>query len=168
MSEMQSVDTILDIDDLLNTSMDSVVDIPDYITPETGLYMLSIHDVTIKRAKEAGKASRIMVTLAISATVELPEGSMPAADGSLFVLSYQGTKEGIEYFKRDAKKMLNMDELPAGLSMGDVFEALKAVDPFRAKVTTTTNSSTVTDPATGEKSTKNYTNTRVDPIFAAE
>lgn len=169
MSEnMQNVNTILDIDDILGMPVDAIADIPDYVTPETGLYRLSVHDALIKRAKEAGKAARIMVTITIEETLQLSEGSMPVADGSLFVMSYQGTQQGIEYFKRDAKKMLNAEELPTGLSIGDLFDALKSVDPFKAKVTTSTSAVNTKDPATGEVSSKTYTNTRVDPIFEDE
>ena len=158
-----TINTILDIDSILDMAMDNVVDIPDYVTPDTGLYTLSIKDVTIKPGKDDTKAARIIVLIAIDSTLQLADNGMPVADGSLFQQSYQGTKEGLEFFKRDAKKWLNVEEL-SGLSMSDVFEGLKASEPITAKVTQRKTTSKVKDMETGETSTKTYTNISIDPI----
>lgn len=166
MSENMQDVTILDIDELLDMQMDTVADVPDYVTPETGLYMLSVTEGEIKKSKEAGKSARIVVTLRIDATVELAEGSMPVADGSLFTQSYMGTQDGLGYFKRDCKKMLNQEELPAGLSVRDMFDALKAGDSFKARITTSKRTVQSKDADGNNLPAKTYTDVRIDPIFA--
>lgn len=155
--------TILDIDSILDMQMSDVVDIPDYITPDTGMYMLAIQDMEVVQSKEDGKPARIKAVICVSATIELADGGMPVADGSLFTLSWQGTQQGLEYFKRDAKKWLNVDDL-SGLSMSDVFEGLKALEPVKAKVVQRKSVSKVKDPETGDSVSKTYTNIDVTPL----
>lgn len=162
----QSNVTILDIDSILDMQMDQVVDIPDYVTPDTGLYMLSPVELEVVKSKEESKPARIKMVLSIDATLELADNGMPVADGSLFTMSWQGTQQGLEFFKRDAKKFLNVEDLN-GLSMSDVFEGLKAMGSIKAKVVQRKSVSKVKDPETGETSSKTYTNIDVTPMHDA-
>lgn len=146
---------ILDLDALLDQNLDAVPDIPDYVTPPAGNYMLRIHDAALDNSakdKEGNAVVRILVTLAVVSTLETEE--MPVADGSLFSERFQFTEDGQAYFKRLAKNVLNVSDLE-GVSLRDIFATLKATDPFKAVITHTTSKG---------KDGKDYTNLRMRPM----
>lgn len=126
-------ETILDLDALLETTLDAVEDLPDYIDEINGLYMLSIAEAEIKKPKDSKKPSRIVLTYKVDGAVEV-EG-VPATEGSLFSEGFQGTQDGLKFFKRQAKSLLNTDDL-SGIPLNDLLAGLKSLDSFQAKVTT--------------------------------
>lgn len=146
--------TILDLDALMDMDLGSVETLPDFVSPAAGSYVLSISDVGIKQPKESekDKASRIVLTYKIEETVECTEAPFP--NGSLFTESFQGTDEGVKYFKKQAMKLLASDV--EGAKMREVMEGLKEMGPFKAVITTRTTK----DATTG----KEYTNINVRPI----
>lgn len=133
--------TILDLDALLDSTLDSVEDIADYINPPTGNYKLSITEAEIKPGKKASKpgekakAARIVITYRVDATVET-EG-MPVPDNTLFTEGMQGTEDGLKFFKKQARKLLNVENLD-GVSIRDILSSLKEVAMFDARVVTRT------------------------------
>jgi hypothetical protein len=134
-----SENTILDLDALLDASLDNVADLPDYINPPTGLYVIDVDNAEIKAPKSAKdkdgnkKASTIVVTYKVAETVET-EG-VPVPVGSLFSERFQGTQEGLEYFKRKAKNILNTDDL-TGVPLKDILAELKNQKGLKGKVIT--------------------------------
>lgn len=151
--------TILDLDTLLDSTLDTVVDLPDYLNPPTGNYVLSVIEAEIKQGKpaegkEKAKPARIVLTYRVDQTVET-EG-MPVPDGTLFTEGFQGTEEGLGYFKKQAKKLLNIEDLN-GVSIRDLLESLKDVQTFDAVLTNKVSK-------VGEKE---YENVNVRPVFAA-
>lgn len=144
---------ILDLDDLLDSNLDTVADIPDYVTPPDGLYKLDIVDAEIKKAKEAGKASRITITYKVAETVDT--AGAPVADGSLFTEGFQGTEQGLEFFKKQVKKIMNVTEI-GGVSMRDILEGLKDIQGMEAHISTRKTVDAVTK--------KEYENTNIRPI----
>jgi len=138
----------------MDIDMDSVATLPDYVNPAAGSYILSIADAVTKPPKESEKEKpgRFILTYKIEETVECTEAPFP--NGSLFTDSYQATSEGLEYFKKQASKLLASDL--AGAKLRDVYDGLKEMGPFKAVITTRTTK----DAATG----KEYTNINVRPI----
>lgn len=151
-----TTDTILDLDELMQSTLDNIEDVPDYVEPDSGTYALSVIEAEIKKSKEAGKASRIILTYRIDGIIELSQGGHPVPEGSLFNESFQGTAEGLKYFKKQAKKLLNVEELN-GIPMSDLLEALKALDSFNAVV-----SKKLTK---GKEEGTTYTNINVRPVY---
>lgn len=129
-----SEQTILDLDALLDSTLDAVEDLPDYVDPSTGLYVLTVSDAKINKSKDPKKAPRIVLTYDIVGTIEIDDGGYPVADGSKFTEGFQGTADGLKFFKRQAKRLLNSDDL-SGISMADLLEGLKGLDAFTARVT---------------------------------
>lgn len=127
-------DTILDMDSILDQTLDTVPDIPDYVTPPTGLYMLSIEEAKLEKynTKDKKAGLRLKVVHKIEETVETEE--MPVADGSLFSETFQATEEGLGYFKRAAKKYLGVESLD-GVSIRDIIAELTQAAPFKARIT---------------------------------
>lgn len=133
----QTDTTILDLDALLDATLDTVEDLADYINPPTGNYNLSIMEAEIKPGKKASKpgekakASRIVITYRVNATKET-EG-IPVPDGSLFTEGMQGTEDGLKFFKKQARKLLNVDSLD-GVTIRDILMSLKEVSEFDARI----------------------------------
>lgn len=151
-----SESTLLDLDSLLDETLNDVEDLPDYITPPTGLYVLSIPSVKLEpfekkdeNGKVAEKLVRIRLTYSADECKEVEEGQYPPAAGSLFSDSFMFNEMGKAIFKRTAKAILNVDSLDDA-PFREIFDALVAVEPFNASVVT--------------KKKGNYDNTTVRPM----
>lgn len=142
--------TLLDLDSLLDGSLDAVADVPDYVTPPAGVYLLSIASAELVQDKDKeGKArNRLVIAYKVDATVEVEGTDLPVADGSLFSERFTYSEEGLGYFKRMAKNWLNADV--TGVSLRDILSTL-ADSPSTKAVITLAKS--------GE-----YTNVRVRPV----
>lgn len=149
-------ETILDLDSILDSTLDAVKDVPDYCNPPTGNYTLSIPSAELKAGLPAkdGKpatAPRLVITYKVEQTIET-EGS-PVADGTLFTEGFQANEQGLEYFKKQSKKLLNAESID-GISIRDLLGALPELPPFSAVLTTTKNK-------------EGYENVRIRPVYEA-
>ena len=153
--------TILDLDQLLDATLDTVEDIADYLNPPSGNYRLAITEAEIKAGKPAGKAgekakaARIVITYKVVATTET-EG-IPVPDGTLFTEGMQGTEDGLKFFKKQARKLLNVDNLD-GVSIRDILSSLKESPEFDARIVTRT---------TKNEQGQEFENVNVTPIWPA-
>lgn len=149
--------TILDLDALLDGTLDDVKNVPDYVTPPAGTYMLSISDVELdkRKNKDDDDVVTINITYVVAATIETKEA--PVADGSMFSERFQYSEDGLAYFKRAAKNILNVADLDK-VSLRDIFATLKTNAPFQAII-----SHTESVVGTGETA-KKYTNLRLRPV----
>ena len=156
--------TILDLDSVLDGNLNNVKDIPDYLNPPTGSYILSISKAEFKvvetKDKETGakgKVGRISMTYKVEETLEIADPKeLAVANETCFVESFTYTEQGLEYFKKQAKKILNVESLDE-VSLREILSSLEEVAPFKARIKT---EETTVD------SGKTYTNTRVTPIHA--
>lgn len=152
------MEKILDLDAMLDGNMDAVEDIPDYVTPPAGVYMLKINKVELdKREGKDGADDTIRIVSTIEVVESKEVEGMPVADGSFFTERFTYSEEGLQYFKRFAKNWLNTSDIN-GVSLRDTFEALTSNPPITAVVTVAT---------TKGKDGKDYTNTRVRPVHEA-
>jgi hypothetical protein len=156
--------TILDLDSLLDESLDSVPDMPDFQNPPDGLYDLkstkcAIEQYTTKAkdGKPATSGTRIRLTTSVLKTIEIKAGELPVPDGTLFSETFQGTEEGLGYFKARAIKCLNVADLK-GVALRDILTEMSEVE-YQAKITTKVSK---TDTGTFEN-----LNVRVIPPAAA-
>lgn len=152
---MAETNTVLDLDSILDMTLDGVKDVPDYVNPPTGNYTLSIADAKfeIKKNKEGEKVGRFSITYRVDETIDLAsDKELPVADGSLYSENFTYTEDGIAYLKKQAKKILNVDSVD-GVSIRELLDSLKDVAPFKAKL------------VTQEKG--GYLNTRTTPVHAS-
>ena len=130
--------TILDLDALLDSTLDNVADMPDYQNPPAGLYKLAVAKVEIdeysKKAEPTVKLKRIKMEYKVAATVQLADAKdLPVADGTIFSENFSANEDGLAFFKKAAKKILNVADLD-GVSLRDVFASLVGAE-FDAKIT---------------------------------
>lgn len=119
--------SILDLDALLDSTMDNVPDVPDYLNPPDGNYVLSVPEAkldTYENAKKE-KVNVIVITYEIKSTIETK--SVPVPDGSLFTERFQATEDGLKYFKKRAIGILNVSDLN-GVPIREVLASLKGVE----------------------------------------
>ena len=113
---------LLDLDALMDKKVSEIKDIADYINPPSGLYRLKIVDCQLEdferkdeNKKPTGeKGKRIKITREVVETYEIDNASgkeVAVPNGSRFTETFQGTEEGLEYFKKAAKTALQIDDL---------------------------------------------------------
>jgi hypothetical protein len=152
--------TILSLDDLMDATLDNIADVPDYMNPPDGNYVIGVEDAKVEKMKpKEGKpeGSRLKITYKVVATKEVKPGALPVPDGTLFTETFTGTTEGLEFFKKKVKKIMNTDDV-SGVTIRDLLEGIKGVE-FDAVVTTRVSA--------GEGG-KTYENVQVRPVHAAE
>lgn len=133
--------TILDLDAMMDDTLDSVPDMPDFMNPPNGLYNLKSMSAKIeqytskaKDGKPAVSGTRIRLTSSVVQTVELEAGQVPVPDGTLFSETFQGTEEGLGYFKARAIKILNVEDVK-GVPLREILSSLEGAD-YQAKIVT--------------------------------
>lgn len=133
-------DTILDIDALMDSTLDQVEDVPDFVTPPAGNYRLACEECKIdqqKKKDDKGQSiiqTKIRLTHKIVSTVELKDPKdAPVADNSLFSETFMANEDGLKFFKKQAKAILNVDTLD-GISLRDILNSLKG-EEYDAKIT---------------------------------
>ena len=151
-----SENTILDLDALLDGSLDNVQAAPDYVTPPPGNYMLAIDDAKLEKykSKEGKEGVRIKLGYKVVQTIDLSENTdePPVADGSMFSESFLYTEEGLPYFKKTAQNILDVKSIE-GVSMRELLDGLKGTE-FRARIGSRTS----------EKDGKKYENATIRPV----
>lgn len=150
--------TILDLDAMLDSSLDAIPEAPDYQNPPPGLYLLVVEDAAVDsyKDKEQNEKARLKITYKVGATIETKE--IPVADGTLFTETFTATEQGLSFFKKQAKNILNVSSLD-GVPMREVLSSLKGVE-FKASLTTSTTKNSTTGQV--------YENVRIRPQHAEE
>jgi hypothetical protein len=150
--------TILDLDSMMDMEMSKVEDVPNYVTPPDGLYTFSVQEVKsekytskAKDGKPETKGQRIRITYVIDGVVECDDAAPPAV-GSMFSESFMATEDGLKYFKRQAKNIMNVEDLDKA-TLRDVMDGLTGTK-FNAKTQL-------------KKSSDGFENIRVTPVHAA-
>ena len=131
---------MLNLDALLDSSMDAVKEAPNYVQPENGIYHLEVVETEIKKntSKEEGKDDYATMHHEYKILkVEQQEG-MPIAEGSLFGDRWMYQDKGLEYFKTRTLDIAeaNGEERAAvaGLSLRDMLTGVKGMT-FKCVIT---------------------------------
>ena len=97
--------TLLDLESMADETLDEFQEAAEFINPPAGDYKLkSVSGKIAKFENDDGEKQSIRVIIGTVETLELAsDEEPPVPDGSLFALSFQGTKEGLETFKREAR-----------------------------------------------------------------
>jgi len=127
--------TLLNLDDMLNETLDNVPDAPDFSNPPAGEYTISVKDAKVEsyKPKAGGDARRVRITYTVAETKSVADNGQPVPDGSMFSETFMATEQGMSYFKARVKGILNVSDL-AGVILGDMFSSIKGVI-FDARIT---------------------------------
>lgn len=132
-----SENTILDLDNMLNDSLDAIPDAPDYANPPAGEYRLSVKDCAVDKyetKKEPGvQKQRMKITYSVVETVSTAANEQPVPDGSMFNETFMATEQGLSYFKKRIKEIMGASDV-AGVTLGDMMSSVKGQE-FMARIT---------------------------------
>ena len=85
------------------------------------------------KAKDGSMSQRLKITYSVAQTVELAEANEPpVADGTLFTETFQGTEQGLSFFKKRIREILSVDDT-AGVTLGDMMASVKGAQ-FEARI----------------------------------
>lgn len=103
-------DGAVDMDALLNQSLDDIPDLPDFVTPKEGAYALHVDEVNLNAEIGTDKKRAIQVTYTVTEVLEL-KGSAAGEDakpGDKFSeLFFMTTAKGADYTAKHLKKLLS-------------------------------------------------------------
>ena len=127
----------LDLGAMLETNLDSIPDAPDFTIPPAGEYRLTLKDCSIdtyETKKEPGvEKQRLKNLYVIEKTVSVAGNEPPVSDGSMFSETFMATEQGLGYFKKRIKEIMNASDL-SGVSLKDMMESVKGTS-FDARIT---------------------------------
>ena len=139
----------LDLGAMMDQTMDSIPDAPDFNNPPAGVYTLMVKDVAIDKYKSKDEPEvekqRIKITYSVVETKEVVAGAIPVPNESMFTETFMATEQGLSFFKKAAKNIMNVADL-AGVSYADIFASMKG-QQFDAVISVKTSE--------GKKGTKN-------------
>jgi hypothetical protein len=128
--------TLLDLESMQDDTLDHVQEAPDFIQPPAGDYKIVTKGGKITKFEndDGTETQSIQVTLAVVETLELVSNDEPPVpDGSLFTIRFQGTIDGLAMFKREVRKMADVEDL-AGATLGSIFDMLAEELEFYGRV----------------------------------
>lgn len=132
---MAKTATLLDLESLADESLEDIAEAPEYINPPAGDYILRSVSGEIRTYKEDDGTTKqsIRVVIAVKEALELVSDEPPVPEGSLFSLSFQGTKEGLGAFKRELRKMTGLEVLQP-MTLNEYFQMLETELEFRGRI----------------------------------
>lgn len=129
----------LDLGAMMEQTLDDIPDAPDFVTPPAGEYQLMLKEAKIEtytaKAKgedEGGERQRLKILYTIVETMAVSGNEPPVPNESMFSETFQGTKQGLSYFKTRLKNIMNVSDLN-GVSLGDMMDSAKGTI-FHAKI----------------------------------
>lgn len=128
--------TLLDLESMMDDSLDHIQEAPDFIQPPAGDYDLVTKGGKITKFEndDGTESQSIQVTIAVVETRELVSSDEPPVpNGSLFTIRFQGTQDGLGMFKREVKKIAGVEDLN-GVTIGTIFEMLESGLEFCGRI----------------------------------
>lgn len=132
---MAKTATLLDLESLADESLEDIAEAPEYINPPAGDYILRSVSGEIRTYEEDDGTTRqsVRVVIAVKEALELVSDEPPVPEGSLFSLSFQGTKEGLGAFKRELRKMTGLEVLQP-MTLNEYFGMLETELEFQGRI----------------------------------
>ena len=128
--------TVLDLENMLEETLDSIPDAPDYVTPPAGEYTLLVKDALIdkyftKKEPDTEK-QRLKIIYSIVETLSTATKEEPVPNESLFSEQFQATTDGLSYFKKRITGIMNVENV-LGTSLADMMDSVKGAT-FKARI----------------------------------
>lgn len=126
--------TILDLNSMLNESLDSIPEAAGYENPPAGEYALILKDAAVDSytSKDGTPTDRLKLTYEVAATHSTASGEQPVPNGTLFTETFQGTIQGVGFFKKRIKEVLNVESVE-GVTLADMMNSAKGA-AFDARI----------------------------------
>lgn len=130
----ENKNTILDLNAMLNESLDSIPEAAGYENPPAGEYSLTLKDAAVDSyiSKDGTSGQRVKITYEVAATHATASGEQPVPNGTLFTETFQGTAQGLGFFKKRIKEVLNVESVE-GVTLADMMNSAKGAT-FDARI----------------------------------
>lgn len=125
--------TLLNLDDMLGQSLETVQAAPDFVQLENGVYILTVKDTKAekKASKDKAKGDYILLTLQYEVAEVIEQEGTPIKVGSLTSESFMFTEQGLPYFKGRVAQIAvannGSEEDVNGLSVKEALDAVKGM-----------------------------------------
>jgi hypothetical protein len=131
----ENTNTILDLGDMLNDTLDTIAEAPDFSNPPAGEYVIDCKDCAVDKykTKEGEDKQRLKITYAVAETVSVAGDEPPVPNGSLFTETFTATEQGLSYFKKRIKEIMQADDV-TGVTLGDMLSSVKGAQ-FKCRIT---------------------------------
>ncbi len=134
---MTTENTILDLGDMMNETLDTIPEAPDFITPPAGEYVLEVKDCVIDKYKTKDEPDtikqRLKITYSVVDTISVADNEPPVPNESLFTETFTATEQGLGFFKKRVKELMAADNV-AGVSLGEMMDSIKGTQ-FKCRLT---------------------------------
>jgi hypothetical protein len=126
--------TILDLDSMMNETLDAIPETPDFCNPPAGEYTLLCQEAKVDsyKSKEGESGKRLKILYSVVETKSTLNNEPPVPNGSLFSETFQATEMGIDFFRKRIKKIMNVEDT-TGVTLGAMMDASKGVT-FNARL----------------------------------
>ncbi len=120
---------LLDLNSMAEENLDAIPDAPDFSNPPAGEYIIEVKEAKIDFYAPKGTtektAQRLKITYSVLQTIALAnKDEAPVPDGTMFSETFQGTQDGLGYFKNRVKALMDVTDLN-GVSLGDMLSSVK-------------------------------------------
>ena len=130
----------LDLGAMMEETLDDIPEAPDFTNPPAGEYVLSVKDAKIetytakpKKDDAGGERDRLKFLYTIEKTISVSGNEPPVPDGSIFSETFQATTQGVSYFKKRVKDIMNVSDM-TGVKLGELLDSVKGIS-FEARIT---------------------------------
>lgn len=130
-----SENTILDLEQMANDTLDAIPEAPDFVTPPAGEYTLSVKECGVDKykTKEGEEKQRIKITYTINETKSVAGGEQPVPNESIFTETFTATEQGLSFFKKRVKEIMQAENT-TGVTLGEMMNSVKGVQ-FNCRIT---------------------------------
>lgn len=132
---MSEQNTILDLEQMANDTLDTIPEAPDFVTPPAGEYTLTVKDCAIDKykTKEGEAKQRLKITYTIDETISVANNEQPVPNESIFSENFTATEQGIGYFKKRVKEVMQAENV-TGVTLGEMINSIKGIQ-FKCRIT---------------------------------
>jgi hypothetical protein len=124
--------TLLDMESMMNETLDTVENVAEFANPPAGEYRLKV--ISAKPGKASAKGTPTMqITYAVVETKATASGEQPVPDGTMFSERFQWTEQGKPFFKARIKSIMGVDDV-SGVTLGDMLASAVSAE-FDARIT---------------------------------
>lgn len=131
---MKTTNTILDLDAMLNETLDEVPEAAGYDNPPAGEYSLMLKEAAVDKYtnKDGEDCQRVKITYEVAETLSTAGDEQPVPNGTLFTETFQATQQGLGFFKKRIKEVLDVNSVE-GVTLADMMNSAKGT-LFNARI----------------------------------
>lgn len=130
----------LDLGAMMDETLDNIEEAVGFTNPPAGEYVINVKDCMVEKytpkpkdGVQEGEKQRFKLLYEVGSTISLADTKeQPVPDGSLFSETFMGTEEGLGYFKKRVREIMNVGTVD-GVKLREIMDAVKGTS-FTARI----------------------------------